>query len=96
MGVAVKQKITHGQVTRRDMDQAKSFAVLLQSQTHREIKPVVVIALHGVKRPPDCEAVVQGFQIAKIPEMPDFIGLREFRQDFFRKSAVGIGDDCDA
>ena len=83
MGVAVEQKIADGQMARRNMDKGKTFAVLLEGQLFGKVKTVVVVALHGIKRTPDREAIAEGFQIAKIPEMPDFIGFREFGQDFF-------------
>jgi len=44
----------------------------------------------------DREAVAEAFQIAKVPEMPDFISLREVRQDFLRQVAVCVRDDSNA
>ena len=66
-------------MARRNVDERKTFAVLLKCQLSRKVESVVVIAQHGVKWPSDREAIPQSFQIAKITEVPDLIGLREIR-----------------
>jgi hypothetical protein len=96
MSVAVKQKITRRQVARRNMDETETPAVLLESELLRQVEAEVVVAEHGVKWTPDRETGAQTFQIAKVPEMPDFISLREVRQDFLRQVAMGVRDDGNA
>ena len=96
MGVAVKLKITRWQVARRNVDETETPAVLLKGELLGQVEAIVVIAEHGVKWTPDREAGAQAFQIAKIPEMPDFIGLCEVRQDFLWQVAMGIRDNGNA
>jgi hypothetical protein len=96
MGVAVKQKIARGQVARRNVDETETPAVLLKGELLGQVETKVVIAKHSVKWTPDREAVAEAFRIAKIPEMPDFIGFCEVRQDFLWQVAVGVRDDGNA
>ena len=77
----------------RDVHQAVSLSTPLEIQCLRKRQSVVVIAKHSKKWPANGLAQTQRFQIAKISKMPDFISLLEFLDQFFRKAAMGVGND---
>lgn len=76
-----------------DMHQAASPPAPLEIQCLGKRQSVVVIAKHRQKWPANGLAQTQRFQIAKIAQMPDFIGFVEFLDQFFREAAMGVGDD---
>lgn len=97
VGVAVEEEIRSPDASRsgRDVDEQKGAAIALEEELFREVERVVVVTQHAVERATEFLDGVEVFKVAKIPQMPDFVGGGDGLGDVGGEFSVGIGDDGD-
>ncbi len=97
VGVAVEKEIRSADAGRsgRDVDEQKGAAMALEEELFRQIECVVIVAQHAVEGAAEFLDGVEGIEVAKIPQVPDFVGGGDGLGDVGGEFSVGIGDDGD-
>ena len=94
--VTVNQKVRPTGRTGRNVDQVERFSSPLQQQADRKIQTIIVVPQNGLDGRSDFAHSRERRKVAKIAQVPDFIGGSQIAQYLHRKRPVGVGDDCNA
>jgi hypothetical protein len=92
MGMCVKQEVGSSDARRRNVYQKERFPQTLEKKASGQIEAPVIVAKHAEKWPAHGLDRFKRRLVAKIPEMPDLIGLPQFSGDGGWKLPVRIGN----
>ncbi len=90
VGVAVEEEFRAAGAVGRDVDEEEGVAATLKEEAQGEIEAIVVVAKYGVNGWANGFYSVQGRHVAKIAEVPDFVGGGELRDGGGGEAAVGV------
>jgi len=94
--MAVKKEVLALGAARRDVNQKKRFSAPLEDQSERQVQTKIVVPENCKDRRTEPAHGFERLQIAKISEVPDFIGFSEHGNRSGRKSSMGVSNDRDA
>jgi hypothetical protein len=92
VSMSVKQKVGSSDARRRNVYQKKRFPHALEKEALGQIESPVIVPKHTEKWPAHGFDCFKRCLVAKIPEMPDLIGPRQFLGDGGWKLPVSIGN----
>jgi hypothetical protein len=91
MGMSVKQEVGPSDARRRNVYQKERFPQTFKKKAPGQIEAPVIIAEHAEKWPAHSLDRIKCPLVAKIPKMPDLIGLSQFIGEGGWKLPVGVG-----